>query len=95
MGLSKREYVNSQSNGKENIMATESPLRQLVRGLAGYARTLKTLATNPGLQAVYNNLCDVLDTLNTELKDEREGSLTPDWKKFQISSQNHSASRNL
>lgn len=76
-------------------MATESPLRQLVRGLAGYARTLRTLATSPGLQTVYNNLCDVLDKLNSELKDEREGSLKPDWEKFSVSSQKRPTSRQL
>jgi hypothetical protein len=76
-------------------MALESPLRQLVRGLTGYARTLRSLAaTKPGLQAVYNNLCDVLDTLNLELKDELEGKLTPDWKKFSTS-QDRSISKNL
>ncbi|MBW4691509.1 MAG: hypothetical protein KME27_07040 [Lyngbya sp. HA4199-MV5] len=76
-------------------MAAESPLRQLVRGLAGYARTLKSLATKPGLKAVYNNLCGVLDMLNAELKDEREGPLPPDWHKFPPEPQNRSTSKHL
>lgn len=65
-------------------MTRESPLRQLTRSLAGYARTLRTLATKSELRSVYNSLCDALDMLNAELEDEREGPITPDWKRFPI-----------
>jgi hypothetical protein len=76
-------------------MIDESPLRQLVRGLAGYARALRNLAGNPGLKTVYNNLCDILDTLNEELKDEYEGPIPSDWEKLSAPSQDSSVSKRL
>jgi len=66
-------------------MAPDSPVRKLVKGMAGYTKALRSLATSPSLQRVYDNLCDVLDALNQELKDEDEGMLAPDWKKFSTS----------
>lgn len=59
----------------------ESPLKQLVRGLAGYARALRGLAMQQGLQHVYNDMCDVLDTLNVRLSEDEEPVL-PDWYKL-------------
>jgi len=64
-------------------MESDSPVRKLVRGIAGYAKALRGIAVSrPDLQKIYNNLCDVLDVLNEELKDEDEGMLVPNWKKF-------------
>jgi hypothetical protein len=67
-------------------MAPDSPVRQLVKGMAVYAKILRRLATTPDLQRVYDNLCDVLDALNEELRDEDEGMLNPDWQKFLVRS---------
>jgi hypothetical protein len=63
-----------------------SPLRNLVQGMAAYASSLRTVAlSSPGLQAIYDRLCDVLDELNLELEEEDEGSIDPDWYKFSTS----------
>lgn len=60
-----------------------SPLRNLVKSMAAHARTLKTVALlNPGLQTIYDSLCDVLDALNLELEEEDEGAVDTDWCKF-------------
>ncbi|WP_016952916.1 hypothetical protein [Anabaena sp. PCC 7108] len=62
----------------------ESNLRKFIHNLAERAKVLKGLATkSPGLQTGYNLLCDTLDNLNEELKDEYEGSIAPSWKKFE------------
>jgi len=57
--------------------------------MAGYAKALRELATNSGLQEVYDNLCDVLDALNEELRDEDDGMITHDWRKFSTSGNVH------
>jgi hypothetical protein len=61
----------------------DSPVRKLVKAMAGHVKALREVANNsPRLESVYDNLCDVLDDLNKELKDEDEGMLPSDWKKF-------------
>ncbi len=63
-----------------------SPLRNLVQGMADHARALRTVASSsPGLQAIYDRLCNVLDELNSELAEEDEGSIDTDWYKFSTS----------
>ncbi|NJO51227.1 MAG: hypothetical protein HC840_19280 [Leptolyngbyaceae cyanobacterium RM2_2_4] len=53
-----------------------SPLRNLVQGMAAHAMALRVVAlSNPGLQEIYDRLCDVLDDLNFELEEEYEGSV--------------------
>jgi len=74
-------------------MTPDSPLRKLVRGMAGWAKALRGLATSPGLQGIHNDLCDVLDALNEELKDEDEGMLAPDWEKISKASKAEASSR--
>ena len=74
-------------------MTPDSPIRKLVRGMAGYAKALRGLATSPDLQGIHNDLCDVLDALNEELKDEDEGMLTPDWKKIPKTSKAEASGR--
>ena len=66
-------------------MAPDSPMRKLVKGMAGHIKAFRSLATSPSLKGVYDNLCDALDALNQELKDEDEGMLRPDWEKFSTS----------
>jgi len=54
--------------------------------MADHARALRTVAlSSPGLQAIYDRLCDVLNELNFELAEEDEGSIDTDWHKFSTS----------
>lgn len=56
----------------------ESPLKQLILGLARYAKALRGLATQQDLQPAYDDLCDVLDMLNNRLS-EYEEPVRRDW----------------
>lgn len=56
----------------------ESPLKQLIQGLATYARALRALAIQKDLQPAYDDLCNVLDILNARLGED-EDPVRPDW----------------
>lgn len=57
--------------------AHESHMRQLTRSLALHAQTLsRKVKTQPGLQNVYDSICEVLNYLNSELAQEPVGTFS-------------------
>lgn len=61
----------------------DSSLRKLTRNIAGSANALSMIAHRDlGLKKIHNELCDVLDSLNVELDEERNGALPVTWRRL-------------